>query len=282
MLFQRSITLQLVRRSHNKPVGRQPNIIKLNDRSGATKPQKQKRKFNKNSLGLLVIPASAFGLGVWQTQRLKWKEDLLAHLKEQLNQGAIPLPNDLGDLQDLEYRRVKVRGRYLYDRQFIIAPRGRFDEGFKDKGSSLIGDSKSSSHGGHFITPFLIEGTNQIIMVNRGWLPTEMHTFEMNKRRRNEVVEIEAIVRKSENRPQFVSANKPEKNMWFYKNFNEMGQHCGALPVLLDLAYNLEHGDEPISGQTNINLRNDHWNYLVTWYSLSAITLFMWYSKFLR
>ena len=61
----------------------------------------------------------------------------------------------------MEYRRVKLRGRFLYSNEFVIQPRARFDEAFneRDSGGSLLGNPASSSHGGHVITPFQIAGT---------------------------------------------------------------------------------------------------------------------------
>ena len=38
----------------------------------------------------------------------------------------------------------------------------------------------------------------------------------------------------------------------------------------------------PIGGQTNVNIRNEHLNYLITWYTLSAATLAMWYIRFVK
>lgn len=70
----------------------------------------------------------------------------------------------LSAVLDMEYRRVKLRGRYLYENEFIIQPRGRFDEAHSDRdgGGSLIGNPASSSHGGHVVTPFQIEGTKLV------------------------------------------------------------------------------------------------------------------------
>jgi cytochrome oxidase assembly protein ShyY1 len=60
----------------------------------------------------------------------------------------------------MEYRKVRVKGRYLYDREFMISPRGRFDEAFDDRAEGgMIGNPGSASHGGHFITPFKVDKT---------------------------------------------------------------------------------------------------------------------------
>ncbi|KAI6205796.1 hypothetical protein M3Y94_00833000 [Aphelenchoides besseyi] len=258
-------------------------VIKLNDRSKVETTQK-KRNLTVGSLCLLIVPATAFSLGVWQVYRLQWKEELIAKLKKQTSQKAIDFPvNDLESIDDLEYRRVKLKGRFLYDREFIIQPRGRFDEAFDDRAEGgMIGNAASSSHGGHFITPMLLEGTNIIVMVNRGWLP--QHKFDNEKQRKKQegTVEVEAIVRKSEPRPRFISDNIPERDVWFYKNFEEMAVRCGSLPIYLEAVYDRKERFGPIGGQTNINLSNQHLSYLITWFTLSVVTFGMWGVKYLR
>lgn len=56
----------------------------------------------------------------------------------------------------------------------------------------------------------------------------------------------------------------------------------GAQPIFLDANYNSSVPGGPIGGQTRITLRNDHLSYLVTWYSLSLATGFLWYRNILK
>ena len=83
-------------------------------------------------------------------------------------------------------------------------------------------------------------------------------------------------------RPQFVGQNIPERNVWYYKNFEEMAKHCNASPIYVEATFESSQRNGPIGGQTNINVRNEHLNYLLTWYTLSAVTTAMWYFKFCR
>ncbi|KAI6243850.1 SURF1-like protein [Aphelenchoides fujianensis] len=273
---------QQLRRASDWRSGRE-EVIKLSDRVKGEAAKKQ-RNVTFGSLCLLTVPAAAFSLGVWQVYRLQWKEELIAKLKEQLAEKAIDFPvHDLNSIDDLEYRRVKLRGRFLYDREFIIQPRGRFDEAFDDRAEGgMIGNAAASSHGGHFITPMLLEGTNIVVMVNRGWLPRRKFEEERKRERPDGIVEIEAIVRKSEKRPRYISDNQPEKDVWFYKDFAQMAERCGSLPIYVDAVYDRNTRVGPIGGQTNVNLPNQHFSYLVTWFTLSAVTLGMWCVKYLR
>lgn len=89
------------------------------------------------------------------------------------------------------------------------------------------------------------------------------------------------VVRLQENRPTFTPKNQEGSNQWFYRDLEQMAQVTGALPVLLEATndFDIPHG--PIGGQTRLSLRNEHLSYILTWYSLSAATSFLWYKQFL-
>ena len=93
---------------------------------------------------------------------------------------------------------------------------------------------------------------------------------------------LEAIVRKSEPRPQFVGQNLPEKDVWFYKDHHQMARQYGTAPIYVEAVAESTVPGGPIGGQTNITVRNEHLNYLITWFTLSAVTLGMWAVKFVR
>lgn len=40
-----------------------------------------------------MAPATAFGLGTWQVQRKKWKENLLQEMESKLYKPSVPLPD---------------------------------------------------------------------------------------------------------------------------------------------------------------------------------------------
>uniref|UniRef100_A0AC35TNZ6 SURF1-like protein n=1 Tax=Rhabditophanes sp. KR3021 TaxID=114890 RepID=A0AC35TNZ6_9BILA len=236
---------------------------------------------------ILVIPAFTFSLGCWQVQRWYWKVQLIDELKKQIALNVVQFPfEDLSKLETMEFNKVELEGEFIHEREFLIFPRGRFDPEFQknDRGGGLIASNTSSSSGAHIIAPFKIKGTDLIVMVNRGWVPqTHMAksarkgTFPTGPQR------LTAIIRKSEGRPQFVSENNIAKGIWFYKNFKQMGEYCGSAPIFLDAT--TEHSyfpNGPIAGQTNVEIRNKHVEYLATWYSLTALTLIMWYARFIK
>lgn len=67
-----------------------------------------------------------------------------------------------------------------------------------------------------------------------------------------------------------------------YCSSSDIPQMCiltGAQPYWLDAARDSTVPGGPVGGQTRVTLRNDHLSYLVTWFSLSAVTSFLWYRQ---
>jgi surfeit locus 1 family protein len=107
---------------------------------------------------LVVIAAMMVmaGLGNWQLDRLEQRRVYNAQLQTKLENEPIQI--DGGPLleapADLVDRKAVVVGRYDYDRQ--IAIKNQTHEG---------------QPGAFLVTPFMIEGSDRAILVNRGWVP---------------------------------------------------------------------------------------------------------------
>lgn len=73
---------------------------------------------------------TAFALGTWQVKRLQWKTDLLARLEDRLIRDPLPLPPriDPSAVPDFDYRRVYAKGHFRHDQEMLIGPRMREGE----------------------------------------------------------------------------------------------------------------------------------------------------------
>ena len=74
---------------------------------------------------LISVPALVvlLALGTWQMNRLAWKEGLIRDFAERVNAEALTTAPPVGALDDLEYRRVRLSGRYLNDQEMFLAGR---------------------------------------------------------------------------------------------------------------------------------------------------------------
>ncbi|XP_059613398.1 SURF1-like protein [Phlebotomus argentipes] len=229
---------------------------------------------------LLVIPASTFSLGCWQVQRKKWKEGLIAELGEKTQLPAIELPENLDELENLEYRSVIVRGHFLHDREIFMGPRSLIQHGDGTTKSSVF--SKQGNTSGYLVvTPLKLEGREEIILVNRGWVPkNRMKASSRAEGQVSEAVELVGIVRLGEARPQFTPESKGKH--FLYRDLAKMCAITGASPYFLDAVESSSLPGGPIGGQTRVTMRNEHLSYIITWFGLSGGTAFMWYRQIFR
>ncbi|XP_030762786.1 surfeit locus protein 1 [Sitophilus oryzae] len=230
---------------------------------------------------LLIIPCSAFGLGVWQVQRKAWKENLIQNLKTQTNSDPIRLPDNLEELSQLEYNPIHVRGKFLHDKEIYLGPRSLLSKGEATSQSSLITTGGSNSQGYLVVTPFKLEDRDMTILVNRGWVPAKK--IDPKTRPNGQVedtVDVIGVLRLHEPRPTFVTKNQSGTKLYFYRDLPTMCAATGAAPVFLDQTDECNAKGGPIGGQTRISLRNEHLSYILTWFTLCGATSYMWFKKF--
>lgn len=116
------------------------------------------------------------------------------------------------------------------------------------------------------------------ILVSRGWVPKN----RLNPKARQEgqpsgVIELTGIVRKHENRPQFMP-KMPEQGRYFaFRDVKRMSELTGSQPYLIDATTQAAAAGGPIGGQTQVTVRNEHLSYIFTWFSLSGLTAYFWY-----
>ncbi|XP_027798122.2 surfeit locus protein 1 isoform X2 [Marmota flaviventris] len=213
---------------------------------------------------LLLIPVTAFGLGTWQVQRRKWKLKLIAELESRVMADPVPLPADPIELQNLEYRPVKVRGRFDHSKELYMMPRTMVDPAREAREAGRI--SSSTESGAYVVTPFLCTDLGVTILVNRGFVPRKKVNPETRQKGQVEgEVDLVGMVRLTETRKPFVPENNPERNHWHYRDLEAMARVTGADPIFIDADFQSTVPGGPIGGQTRVTLRNEHMQYIITW-----------------
>lgn len=230
---------------------------------------------------LLLIPVTAFGLGTWQVQRRKWKLELIAELESRVRAEPIPLPGDPMELKNLEYRPVTVRGHFEHSKELYMMPRTMVDPAREARQAGRLASSAES--GAYVVTPFHCTDLGITILVNRGFVPRKKVNPETRQKGQVEgQVDLVGIVRLTETRKPFVPENNPERNHWHYRDLDAMAKITGAEPIFIDADFGSTIPGGPIGGQTRVTLRNEHLQYILTWYGLCAATSYLWVKKFLH
>lgn len=231
------------------------------------------RKHNKWGLAFLaIIPVTAFVLGSWQVQRLGWKTELIARFEDRLVRDPLPLPGrvDPDAIHDFDFRRVVAKGRLRHDLEMLIGPRMRDGE-----------------DGYMVVTPLEREGEGTTVLVNRGWISKK---FRRQAARgpgalpQGEVV-VEGLLREPWKKNMFTPDNRPDKGEFYFPDVRQMAELTGSQAVWIestmepDWSESLEMQSRgiPLGRAAEVNLRNNHAQYIFTWYGLAIATSIMFY-----
>ncbi len=266
-----------------KKYNKSPPIDLKSIRTNTGKSNEQSNDSSKNTnriaaFALLSIPIVTLILGAWQIKRREAKLELIKFLQSRTETDPVDLPTDPKVLEKLvetsEYKPFKVKGHFLHSKEILISPR-----------SDLTGSTNFT--GANVITPVVVSNDpNLIILVNRGFVPYQ--NFSPMRRQVaqiNDEVEIIGLLRSNlEITNTFTPKNKPPHE-WHYRDVNQMAQALNTAPILLDARQDTKTSSirgGPIGGQTAINIRNEHMSYIITWFSLSALTSYLWWIRFGR
>lgn len=230
------------------------------------------------SYHLLVIPVTCFGLGTWQIHRLQWKKGKIRELERRTQAELVSLPDDIldeGKINEMNYRNVFVKGHFDHSKEIYIGPRPLNKAGQHASGGGLL--SGRSQSGYQIVTPFVLDNGDRIL-VNRGWVPKSKK--DPTSRLEGQIldhIKLAGIIRSGERRPQFTPKVADNASDWHYCDVERIASILNTLPVLIDADSQSTVSNGPIGGQTMVTLRNEHLQYIITWYSLCALTLFMYY-----
>jgi cytochrome oxidase assembly protein ShyY1 len=116
-------------------------------RASSGTPPKGSSTGRSRTLGMVLfgIPvAITFSLGVWQSQRLKWKLALIDDVNRNMKSTPLTAAELLADDEHkYQYRPVALRGRFLHDLELQLGPRAPVQPG--------------GSAGFFVLTPFQLE-----------------------------------------------------------------------------------------------------------------------------
>jgi len=208
--------------------------------------------------------AGLFGLGMWQLERLAWKEALIADVAARAAAPPIdaPPPADWPNLApaDYEYRHVRLTGVYDLAHQALVfraldQPRGRF-----------------GGPGYLVLTPLRLADGSDVI-VNRGFIPFDQrNSFAETQQQTPGPVIVSGLMRASEPRNWFTPADDPAHGQWFTRDPGAIAAALKlphAAPFTLDADATGAAGDLPQGGETILAFPNNHLAYAFTWFGMA-------------
>lgn len=215
-------------------------------------------------MGIVILCS----LGTWQIYRLEWKTDLLAKIESEYAKDArttIITSDQLKKAQEerTPFLRGTLKGIFDYKNEILVGPRSV-------KGNFIY----------DVITPLALND-GKIILVNRGWVDEKHHNpSQIHQGQYGQPERVTGVIRSpASTHPLYrfsMPSNDPEKNVWYYLNIPEVAEKNNLTNVLpLEMvAENLpyETDDWPkITGNSKPELRNNHLQYAVFWFSMAGI-----------
>lgn len=100
----------------------------------------------------LVLAAGCIRLGVWQLDRLAERRARNAEIAARLSAPPASWDEAVRDSATARYRRVRLAGRYRFDREVVLTSRGR-----------------DGAPGVYVLTPLQVADSS-LVLVNRGWV----------------------------------------------------------------------------------------------------------------
>jgi surfeit locus 1 family protein len=228
---------------------------------------------------LLVIVACGvmIRLGIWQLERLDLRRQFNSRVQTQLDMPSLALGSDtLGDnLVDMEYRSVVVSGEYQFADE--VALRNQVLE---------------NQPGIHLVTPLLIEGSSQAVLVDRGWIPTEDAAPERwTEYQQIGSVEVRGVIRRSSTRPDIGRRSDPipapgedPLKVWNLLNVQGIAAQSAVslLPVYIQQDAGPVQDGLPIPQVVELDLsEGPHLGYAGQWF-LFAVILAVGYPFYVR
>jgi len=207
-------------------------------------------------------------LGVWQLQRLAWKEALIARAaaRAELPAMAVPAEADWPQMTAVrdEYRRVAVSGRFLNHREALVY--------------ALLSEPKGKFSGpGYWVLTPLKTASGAALFVNRGFVPLERAAAATRREGQpTGIVTVTGLLRMPEGRSWFTPADDPARGLWQERDPVAIAKAYGLAPTapfFIDADSTPNPGGLPQGGETKLAFPNRHLGYALTWFGLALALL---------
>jgi surfeit locus 1 family protein len=220
---------------------------------------------------LLVIAAVAVmvRLGIWQLDRLEQRRAFNTRVQTQLDQPVLDLNQviqpDVAGLNSMEYRDVTVTGEF--DQAGEVVLRNQVWENL---------------HGVHLLTPLKIAGSDQTVLVNRGWVPFEDYSGNnLKKFAEPGLVTLKGVIRVSQSKPdvgghldQIPAEGEGKLMAWNVVNVQGIESQLSypLLPIYIQASPDPSWNILPYRSEVELDLtEGPHMGYAIQWFIFAAI-----------
>ncbi len=228
---------------------------------------------------LLVVAALGVltRLGFWQLDRLSQRREFISKVVFQMEEQPLDITEEHieKNLTGMEYRHAIVEGEFDHSNQVI-----------------LINQVYQGKYGAHLLTPLHIQGSDQVILIDRGWIPAkEALSGSWSQYDEPGLVKISGMIRLPQSKPDFGSLKDPtpapggeRMKTWNLANLDQMSRQLPypILDVYLQASPDPSWTRLPYRTEPELDLtEGSHLSYALQWFSFAAI-LAVGYPLYLR
>lgn len=227
---------------------------------------------------LVVIAMGVMArLGIWQLDRLDQRKAFNSRVQAQLDQAELDLTSayNIENLAGMEYRSVLVKGQYDHSQQI-----------------ALRNQHWQNQWGVHLVTPLHILNSDQIVMIDRGWIPAdEFESGDWSKYDQPGLVEVRGMIRASQSKADFGSRRDatPQPGAapllaWNFVNISQLEDQITGplLPIYVQAGPDPSWTSLPYRSLPELELtEGPHMGYAIQWFAF-AVVLGLGYPFFIK
>ncbi len=236
------------------------------------------RRLIAPAIASVIMFAILVSLGLWQLQRLHWKEALIAQVDSRIHAAPIPAPGPSAwpslDLAEADFTPVTVKGTFLTDKEALLY--------------ATLSEPKGPIGGvGWSVFVPLRTEEGWIVYVNRGFVPDERRDPKTRAEGQpTGPVSVTGLLRRPERPMHLFGDGMSRDNQWFAREpvlfARGVGLPAGEVaPYSIDADATPNPGGLPQGGETNIVFPNNHLQYVITWFglALALVGVFIAYAR---
>ncbi|MET0068290.1 MAG: SURF1 family protein [Candidatus Thiodiazotropha sp.] len=211
---------------------------------------------------VILVPLFC-ALGVWQLDRAEQKRQLASNQEARRKMPTVAIGENREDPASWEFRSLRAEGRFLPQWTLLIENR-------KHQGRT----------GYHVITPLQLAHSEQILLVNRGWISAQEYSEQAPLPTPDESVTVHGqyhLPQAPALALEFVDSRTRKPPHWPYLTLEHFAQWSGLEPLPFALLQAPGDSSGFIRAWPRPSFDDGmHIGYAIQWFAFAAIALLLW------